>query len=235
MTASPAESLVPYYAQWESAALVPAFVTGAMSAADDPLWQKSGADSVEEYAFWARRMCGVACLRMVLDHWGLDVPPSVPLVRELEAAGAYVRDGEQVKGLIYRPFADHVARRWGLHARVAPELALTGIRQEIAAGRLVMISVHPGIRTPGAEPPGRGGHLVLVVGADAEGVELNNPSGFPGVSQQHARVSWAGLERFYAGRGIVLGRTARGPAAPLSRGGERRRSASGQGAAEAAR
>jgi hypothetical protein len=219
MTVPAAEPLVPYYSQWESAALVPAFVTGAVPAADDPLWQKSGADSVEEYAFWARRMCGVACLRMALDHWGLEVPPSVPLVRELEAAGAYVRDGEQVKGLVYRPFADYVTRRWGLHARVAPELAPAGIRQESAAGRLVMISVHPGIRTPGTEPPGRGGHLILVVRADAEGVELNNPSGFPGVSQQHARVSWAALERFYAGRGVVLGRTAHDPAAQLSGGG----------------
>ncbi|MGW5350978.1 C39 family peptidase [Streptomyces sp. NPDC004031] len=205
MTGSTAKPLVPYYSQWESADLVPEFVAGTRAAADDPLWQKSGADSVEEYAFWARRMCGVACLRMALDHWGLDVPPSVPLVRELEAAGAYVRDGERVRGLIYRPFADHVTRRWGLPVRVAPELAFDGIREEIAAGRLVMVSVHPGIRTPETEPPGRGGHLVLVVGADAEGVELNNPSGFPGRSQQHARVSWTALERFFAGRGVVLG------------------------------
>ncbi|MFI0718116.1 C39 family peptidase [Streptomyces sp. NPDC021224] len=205
MTGSTTKRLVPYHSQWESAELVPEFVTGTRSAAYDPLWQKSGADSVEEYAFWARRMCGVACLRMALDHWGLDVPPSVPLVRELEAAGAYVRDGEQVKGLIYRPFAGHVARRWGLYVRVAPELTFAGIREEIAAGRLVMVSVHPGIRTPETEPPGKGGHLVLVVNANTEGVELNNPSGFPGLSQQHARVPWAALERFYAGRGIVLG------------------------------
>ncbi|MFI0718130.1 C39 family peptidase [Streptomyces sp. NPDC021224] len=210
MTSSTTKPLIPYYSQWESVDLVPEFVTGTRSAADDPLWQKSGADSVEEYAFWARRMCGVACLRMALDHWGLDVPPSVPLVRELEAAGAYVRNGEQVKGLIYRPFADYVAHRWGFHTEVAPELTFAEIREEIAASRLVMISVHPGVRTPEAEPPSKGGHLVLVVNADAEGVELNNPSGLPGLSQQHARVSWATLERFYAGRGVVLGNRTEG-------------------------
>lgn len=38
---------VPYYSQRESAALVPQFITGA-SAADDPLWPNSGADTAEE-------------------------------------------------------------------------------------------------------------------------------------------------------------------------------------------
>ncbi|NUK27782.1 hypothetical protein HRW08_35180, partial [Streptomyces lunaelactis] len=70
MTGSTTTHRVPYYSQWESADLVPEFITGARSAADDPLWQKSGADSREEYAFWAPRMCGMACLRMALDHWG---------------------------------------------------------------------------------------------------------------------------------------------------------------------
>lgn len=78
---------VPYYSQWESAALVAEFVSGVRGAAEDPLWLKSGADSAEDYAFWAPRMCGMACLRMALDHWGHEVPPSVPLVREAVEAG----------------------------------------------------------------------------------------------------------------------------------------------------
>jgi hypothetical protein len=36
-------------------------------------------------------------------------------------------------------------------------------------------------------------------------VELDNPSGFPGRSQQYVRVSWTTLERFYANRGVILG------------------------------
>lgn len=58
---------VPYYAQWESAALVPDIIGGTLSAADDPLWQRSGAASREEYAFWSWRLCGMACLRMALE------------------------------------------------------------------------------------------------------------------------------------------------------------------------
>lgn len=205
MTGTTPVPSVPYYSQWESAALVPEFVAGTKAAADDPLWQKSGADTAEEYAFWAPRICGVACLRMALDHWGRPVPPSVVLARDLQEAGAYVRDGDEVRGLIYRPFAEYVTGRWGLHARVAPDLPAADIRREVTSGRLVLVSVHKSVRTPEVDPPSKGGHLVLVVGADAEGVELNNPSGFPGRSQQHARVSWTTLERFSAGRGVVLG------------------------------
>jgi hypothetical protein len=51
-----------------------------------------------------------------------------------------------------------------------------------------------------------------VVGADTEGVKLNNPSGFPGRSQHHAPVPWTTLERFYAGRGVVLGNQEEGAA-----------------------
>ncbi|WFB09465.1 C39 family peptidase [Streptomyces sp. LX-29] len=205
MTHAAPRPTVPYYSQWESADLVPEFVTGARSALDDPLWQKSGADSPEEYAFWAHRMCGVACLRMALDHWGLPVPPSVPLVRELEAAGAYVRDGDEVKGLIYQPFAEYVGARWGMRARSVPELTAGEIRRTVDAGGLVMISVHFSLRVLEPQPPARGGHLVLVVDADDDGVRLNNPSGLPGHSQEYAAVGWADLERFFAGRGVVLG------------------------------
>ncbi|MCD9145470.1 C39 family peptidase [Streptomyces albireticuli] len=204
MTASATAHPVPYYSQWESPDLVPAFITGSRQVSTDPLWQKSGAATPEEYAFWAPRMCGVACLRMALDFWGLPVPPSVPLVGELQEAGAYIRDGDQVKGLIYQPFASFVTARWGAYARAAAELPATEIRAEIARGRLVMVSVHKSVRTPEVTPPSRGGHLVLVVGARDGGVLLHNPSGLPGRSQEFAPVSWTALDRFYAGRGVVL-------------------------------
>lgn len=211
MTGSTTTHRVPYYSQWESADLVPEFITGARSAADDPLWQKSGAESREEYAFWAPRMCGMACLRMALDHWGHPVPPSVPLLREALDAGAYVRTGETtVKGLIYAPFADWVSRRWGLHAQVRPHLGAEEIDAEIARGHLVLLSVYKTIRTLDPAPPQRGGHLVLAVGAGADGLALHNPSGLPEHSQQFHHVPWADLGRFFAGRGVVLGRHEQG-------------------------
>ncbi|MGW1771073.1 C39 family peptidase [Streptomyces sp. NPDC002104] len=195
---------VPYYSQWESAALVPEFVAGG-DAARDPLWAGSGAESAEEYAFWAPRMCGVACLRMVLGRTGIEVPPSVELVKELCGAGAYVRDGDAVQGLIYQPFAAYVNARWGLDARSEPVLDHRAVRDTLAAGGLAMLSVHWSIRTLAPAVEARGGHLVLAVGATADAVLVHNPSGFPDGSQQYAPVAWADLDRFYAGRGVLLG------------------------------
>ncbi len=195
---------VPYYSQWESSALVPDFVAGR-SAAEDPLWQKSGADSREEYAYWAPRTCGVACLRMALDHWGLHVPPSVPLARELEQAGAYVRDGDQLKGLIYQPAADYITTRWNIPATVDTDLTGETITAALTAGSLVILSVHKTIRTPAAAPEHTGGHLVLAVAADDDHLYINNPSGFPDHSQRYAPVPWSDLTRFSARRGIILG------------------------------
>ncbi|MEU8773367.1 C39 family peptidase [Streptomyces sp. NPDC048606] len=195
---------VPYYSQWESADLVPEFVSGTRSAATDPRWESSGAESAQEYAFWAPRMCGMACLRMALGHFGQPVPPSVPLVREALAAGAYVRSGDQVQGLIYAPFAAWVRSRWGLVAEARPELAVEEVDAEIAHGRLVLLSVHKNIRTLDPQPAARSGHLVLAVGSGLDHISIHNPSGFPEHSQQFHHVPRADLGRFYAGRGVVL-------------------------------
>ncbi|MFI6845617.1 C39 family peptidase [Kitasatospora sp. NBC_00085] len=205
---------VPYYAQWESAGLVRDIVAGAVSAADDPRWGESGAATPEEYEYWSWRLCGVACLRMALDHWWGVAPAAVPLAGECLAAGAYERDGERLRGLIHTPFAAYVRERWGLAAQ-ARELTPAQVAAEVAGGRLVMVSVHPAIRDPdGPDPQRRGGHLVLAVGTTGTTLVIHNPSGFAGDSQAYAHVPWRQFERFYAGRGIVLGPpgSAAGPA-----------------------
>ncbi|MEK8171966.1 hypothetical protein NKH77_29120 [Streptomyces sp. M19] len=66
-----------------------------------------------------------------------------------------------------------------------------------------MLSVHPRSAS-WTRRRRRGGHLVLAVGATPDAVVIHNPSGFPGRSQRFAHVPWADLERFYAGRGVVL-------------------------------
>jgi hypothetical protein len=194
---------VPYFSQFASPELVPELIAGTLPAEDDPRWAASGAASPQEYAWWCRRVCGMACLRMALVHWRGEAPRTVELAHECVAAGAYVVDGERVQGLIYAPFADYVRERWGLAAQVETALAPAQVRKHLDAGQLPMLSVHPSIRTLDPEPPGRGGHLVLAVDHDDEALYVNNPSGFPG-SQHGARVPWPDLDRFFARRGVVL-------------------------------
>nr|WP_030268394.1 C39 family peptidase [Streptomyces sp. NRRL B-24484] len=197
---------VPYYAQWESPELVPDLLAGTVLAEDDPRWEESGAPDRDEYAYWSWRACGMACLRMALDHWWGVAPPIVRLAEESREAGAYVRhpDG-RLDGLVHAPFAAYVRERWGLFADARAPMPAAELRGHLDAGRLPMISVHPSIRTLEPAPPRAGGHLVLAVGADDRALLIHNPSGFPDESQQYARVPWADLDRFYAGRGIVLG------------------------------
>ncbi|WP_369405754.1 C39 family peptidase [Streptacidiphilus anmyonensis] len=194
---------VPYVSQFASPDLVPDLIARTVPAEDDPRWAESGAQSPQEYAWWCRRVCGMACLRMALVHWRGDAPGTVGLAHECVAAGAYVVDGERVQGLIYAPFADYVRERWDLAATVETALEPAQVREHLDAGRLPMLSVHPSIRTLDPEPPARGGHLVLAVGHDDEALYVNNPSGFPG-SQHYARVPWPDLDRFFARRGVVL-------------------------------
>lgn len=101
--------------------------------------------------------------------------------------------------------------RWGIPARSVPDLPVSEIHQALDGGALVMLSVHKTIRTLDPAPAGKGGHLVLAVGATPDHVLINNPSGFPNnASQQSAPVPWSDLGRFYAGRGIILAGGRRG-------------------------
>ncbi|MFF4369549.1 hypothetical protein [Streptomyces sp. NPDC001594] len=72
---------------------------------------------------------------------------------------------------------------------------------QLHAGRLAMLSVHPGVRSGDTEPPHRGGHLVLAV-------TIHNPSGWHGASQELVDVPRPVLRRYSAGRGVLLGRPA---------------------------
>jgi hypothetical protein len=68
-----------YVAQIESVELIAAIIEGTITAEDDPLRARSGAQDRREYAFWAWRSCGVACLRSVLLHRLGRAPAAVVL------------------------------------------------------------------------------------------------------------------------------------------------------------
>jgi hypothetical protein len=196
---------VPYFAQWESADLVPSILAGEVHAREDPLWARSGAASPEEYEFWSWKACGVACLRMMLKWWTEDTPAALPLVRECCDAGAYVVSSESVKGLIYAPFCGYLRDRWNLDARIVTGIALPEVSGLISAGQFAILSVHPSVRDAVQQPPERGGHLVLAVGGGPNRLILHNPSGLPNRSQQFASYDFDTLSRYFAGRGMIIG------------------------------
>jgi hypothetical protein len=195
---------VPYFSQWESADLAARFIDGSLSLADDPKWAASGARTAAEYQYWARKVCGMACLKMILARRGLPVPATMSLVEQALAWQAYIPQGDRVAGLIYAPFASWVAADYGITAEVAPHLPLERVAELASPDTPVIASVHAWIRWPDRVPPDRGGHLVLVTGAGSGLLRLHNPSGIPPASQRDALVTVADFARFFAGRGVII-------------------------------
>jgi hypothetical protein len=203
-SASLGASGVPYFSQWESAELAERFVDGSLDLADDPRWAASGARTPGEYRYWARKVCGLACLKMILARRGLAVPPTMDLLERALAWQAYVPQGDRVAGLIYQPFASWVADEYGITAEVAPHLPLEEVGAMASPDTPVIASVHSSIRWPDRDAPGRGGHLVLVTGAEGSLLRLHNPSGIPPASQRDALLPAEDFARFYAGRGLLI-------------------------------
>jgi hypothetical protein len=195
---------VPYFSQWESPEIVGPILDGSKRGADDPRWADSGARTPQEYEFWADRVCGLACLKMVLAWRGQPVPPMMRLVERALHWRAYVPEGDRVAGLIYRPFADWVSEEYGIGVQVMPDLPAEAIAASASPATPVIASVHYWIRWPDRTPPQRGGHLVLVTGVADGLVRLHNPSGVAGESQQDALVKVPDFERFFAGRGMLI-------------------------------
>ena len=117
--------------------------------------------------------------------------------------GAYTDEPGCPRGLIYRPFAEYARDRHGLRADVITELDPARLMAELDAGRLVIASVHSGIRRPQNDPPKTGGHLVLVTGHADDLVTFHNPSGHTREAVV-ATLPMPVFDRFAAHRGIAL-------------------------------
>lgn len=197
-------SSVPYVCQWATPELAADLIAGRATLADDANWALSGARDRAEYIEWANHVCGMACLKMVLSHRDGDAPPLLELARRSLPYGAYVREGERIKGLIYAPFVDFVREQFALKAEVQVGIAAEALPQLLAQRRYFMASVHPGIRWPEQAPPQRGGHLVLVTAVEAQSVTFHNPSGDRPETRRQVRLPLSRFGRFFAGRGIAI-------------------------------
>ncbi|WP_208450661.1 hypothetical protein [Burkholderia cenocepacia] len=198
---------VPYFSQWESRHLVSRFVSRELRSEDDPLWHRSGASSPEEYAQWSPNICGIACLKMLLAHRSNRIVPLLELVREAIGFGVYRPElGDTGKRLHYRPFVRWVGERYGIAGDVVEGIDSAELEPKLHDGHMLMASVHPGIRHDGFEPPSRGGHLVLVFGANRDTGDwlFHNPSGFDVRTQQNVAMPRATFDRYFANRGILI-------------------------------
>ena len=194
---------VPWITQYASASLIAAIAYEGHPRDADPLWPESGAPDLEAYAAWCGRWCGMACFRMALLARDGVAPSLYELAVGCLEYGAYTDEPGRPQGLIYRPFAEYARDKHGLRADVITELDPARLAAEVDGGRLVIASVHREIRRPLTDPPGTGGHLVLVTGHVDGRLTFHNPSGH---TQEAVVATLPGpvFDRFAARRGIAL-------------------------------
>jgi hypothetical protein len=196
---------VPWTTQYASPSLIAAITYDGRPRADDPCWAESGAPDRETYAAWCARWCGMACLRMVLLARDGSAPSLYELAVGCMEYGGYSDEPGRPRGLVYQPFTEYARDKHRLRADVITELDPARLTAELDEGRLVIASVHPEIRRPENEPPGTGGHLVLVTGHAGDMVTFHNPAGHTPETVV-ATLPLPVFDRFAARRGIALHR-----------------------------
>lgn len=195
---------VPYFSQWSDPTFAQRIVEHREDPCLDPTWRDSGFDDPHHYRFWARRICGLACLRSMLAYWQRPVPNHRQLLEQAIHHRAYVVDHDgAVGGLFYGPFAHWLREAFGLNVRIYPRNTLSDLTRELGPDSMAMASVSAEIRYPLRPNVHQGGHLVLLHGCDGRGIWFHNPSGSAG-AQADVRVPRAHFKRFFANRGMVI-------------------------------
>lgn len=197
---------VPYFSQWANPTWTERIAEAAVDPCDDPSWVQHGFDSEDSYRFWSRRICGIACLESVLDHWRIPRPCRSKLVEEALEFGVYVfRQDGTLQGLIYEPFCKWVRVKFGVAAEFVVNVSLAESLERVPLGGFAMASVSQELRRPYADRTSRenGGHLALVVEHDVANLCFHNPSGVPPY-QANALLPLVVFDGFFARRGILL-------------------------------
>ncbi|MFF6850791.1 hypothetical protein [Streptomyces antimycoticus] len=170
-------------------------------------WASDGYHSCEEYLFWSRKVCGLACLQSLLHGW-TDI--RLPMRELLSLAldwGCYVVEPQgKVQGLIYRPFMAWVSSQFGFTCQLVENTPIQESARAVRPGQALIASVSPEIRDPSTYEPRRGGHLVLIHEVHGGTVRFHNPSGYSH-NADSASLPMHVFERFHARRGILVSAT----------------------------
>jgi hypothetical protein len=208
---------IPYCCQFASPDLVHDFIYEVRTIDSDPRWADYGAATPAEYAHWARRSCGVVCVKMAVEGITACTPqPVMAWVQAGLAIDGYLTelrpdrpDRPIEKGWKHASLA-HLAQMRGCAASMIKAATIVDLADHLRAGRVIIASVTSELGEDG--PITRSsGHLVLIygVGLDAAGqvidVILHNPSGRAQALQAGARIPIDRFRSGFSGRGIVIG------------------------------
>jgi len=198
-------SLFPYESQWGDIACNRPLIEHGTNPAKCFDWSTEGYPSEEEYLFWSRHICGLACLQMVLRAWSPKKAriAMFDLIRRAEHHNALIREPDTVRGLYYAPFVDWIREDFAIQGTVHPHVEAEALFEYVRAGDVALASVSSEILYPERPNVRQGGHLVLVHRFERNQIVLHNPSGV-GSTAQDAKLDLQTFKRFFADRGITL-------------------------------
>lgn len=196
---------VPYVSQWADPAFNERIAAGT-DPCEDPSWRSTGFTDPDDYRFWARRICGLACFQAILAYY--DIPAlsnKALLARALEEDAYRLREDGGVEGLIYDPFLAFATRDFPLKGQVLRHCDVQQIESVLPEDGFLIWSVSTEIRRPAKKNIRDAGHLILIHSADRNGCRFHNPSGVA-PEQADVAMSYDVLERFSSKRGMVIER-----------------------------
>jgi len=173
------------------------------SAPGDPAPWITFGGTREDYEKWAPHICGICCLKMAGDTWGLTEHLSLLELSLLcLARGGFKEEPDgTIRGVFHHPLLD-LARDLGMSGLVAGRLTPGDVAAATAAGSYVMLSVDLARLGTGL----RGGHLILVHGHDAASKKFtlhDCAAAFHGRGKG-VILDQEDLERLSNGKGLIL-------------------------------
>jgi len=178
---------------------------------NDPLYKSFGFDTESDYDFWSHRLCGIACLKMVLDAYNIQTSMAL-LTKEAIDLKGYILYEDNVfvdKGWYYQPLIE-VMNKYGFTGDIFQTNDLNMLKYYLDNNHYIIASVHPQvIRLEIEESIEKGGHLVLLVGYRSnddvlEGFYINNPSGIDINKQEGVFIPINTFIKAFAGKGFLL-------------------------------
>ena len=211
-----ANPIPQYISQFASRELISDILDKHIPVDSDPKWRDLGFDSIEEYSFWAQRLCGLVCIKMVMDSLKPELSESIGSLtkKAVERGGYIIYDESRIfvdKGWFYAPLIELV-KEYGLSGAVCNPLNENELCINVIENSFSIVSVQPGvIRFDIEKCPSdkKGGHLVVITGFkwDKEqclGFYIHNPSGRKVSTQENAFIPIERFREAFASKGLVI-------------------------------
>lgn len=158
-------------------------------------YKLEGFKSLKDARAWTRRICGLACLKMVIAK---KTGQSIPLKTLLDQ-GLSVDGYMQGVGWIHQGLVD-IAEQYGVTAQcqsIGDQLEV--VDAAINRGQLVIASVSCGFNQKK-----KGGHLVLVIGAEKDGFIIHHPSSDKNEQWPHHFINKAQFKECFSENGNII-------------------------------